>query len=335
MRRANLVSLTAPEVHSTSLLEKLPSEVLHHILSNLAPFDLASVRLVSRSILCLATSNTHWRRIVIEDLLPNYVALQDIASLPLRLWAFSLVEDGWFQAFLKLHNVARDPWLQRQEDLYNQVFMIYFKSHLRQGGAEAGLEDYHVLCGFTPDNWAKTLDGLPLENKKYAVVDGEMIVSAYPPNIPGRDPRTWCRTFEHISVLMVSDAPEFLASLIELNSNIMQRAVKSGKIVQTEALERERELGELARAIFDRPGIAMVKILQERHAAQRNRLMARGAGRRGSLDELMREESSRTEGEETGSDSDESLDESLQDREMEYVDNRETTLGDKCASPMY
>jgi len=213
--------------------------------------------------------------------------------------------------------------------------MVYFKSHMRQGGA--GLEDYHVLCEFTKDNWAMTLDGLPLDPKKYAVVDGEMIVSAYPPNIAGRDPRTWCRTFEHISVVMVSHAPEFLVALIELNSKILQEAVRSGQIEQVEVLEREQELSERARAIFERTGSEMAKVLQERHSAAGGRWGDSERHGLETLNEWMREDDYRIEGEETESDSEESLDESLHDREVENIDEREAEkkLGSMYITPMY
>jgi hypothetical protein len=66
---------------------------------------------------------------------------------------------------------------------------------------------------------------------------------------------------------MVSHAPEFLVALIELNSKVLQEAVRSGHIGQAEVLKREQELSERARAIFERTGSEMAKVLQERHSA--------------------------------------------------------------------
>ena len=49
-------------------------------------------------------------------------------------------------------------------------------------------------------------------------------VTAYPPNIPSRDPSTWCRIMQHVQVLMVSDAPEFLHGLANLDNSIRSEA---------------------------------------------------------------------------------------------------------------
>lgn len=71
-------------------------------------------------------------------------------------------------------------------------------------------------------------------------------VSGYPPNIPGRDHYTWCRVMQHVQVLMLSDSPEFLEEMMQLDhsirahiasANVSELIVKQG----LEELEEARE----------------------------------------------------------------------------------------------
>lgn len=72
-----------------------------------------------------------------------------------------------------------------------------------------------------------------------------VLVSAYPPNIPGREEKTLCRKLEHSTVIMISDAPEFLRAVVVLDGVVLEDAVESGLIGREEADKRRTGLGAL------------------------------------------------------------------------------------------
>ncbi|KAI5784641.1 hypothetical protein EDC01DRAFT_597859, partial [Geopyxis carbonaria] len=164
----------------------LPPIVLHQILSNLTVSELANLRPVSRSFRYLATSGTHWRKHLLDILVPKYAALHEISMIPPRLWCFGLIHDGWFRAYCEVNRVIGEPWLRGDDDLIGCHYFVYFKAHLRCRGV--GVEEYHSVIRFTDQHVAEALEGLPLYPRVWRIEDGVMKVSAYPPNVPGREP---------------------------------------------------------------------------------------------------------------------------------------------------
>ncbi|KAF8545079.1 hypothetical protein BDD12DRAFT_722532, partial [Trichophaea hybrida] len=223
--------------------------VLHHVLSNLTASELAPLRSVSIRLRDLATSNAHWRRCLLSDLVPNFVAFNEIAAIPPLLWSFSLVHDGWFRAYCELKRVVKAPWLRRDEDLIGAPWMVYFKSHLPSTEL-LGIEDPHATIRFTPDNMAEQVSGLPLNSRKWWIEDGVMRVSAYPPNVPGREPRTLCRKFEHSTVAMISDSPEYLEAMVRINNTIIKEAASERLVSQAEAESLRNAFEQAKKSIF-------------------------------------------------------------------------------------
>lgn len=234
---------------STLLLESLPLEVLDHVLSNLSASELASVRAVSIRLRDIATSNIHWRRALLSDLVPQCAALDDIASIPACAWSFSLVHDGWFRAYCALQSAIRVPWLRGEDDLIGGPWMVYFKHH--PGSIDlATIEEPHSLITFTVKRMAVLITGVPrrwLPGSSDGLL--RMRVTAYPPSEPGREPRTLCRKFEHSTVLMISDAPEFAEALFTFNNTVLQEAVKARLISASELDIHQKKLQEAKAAL--------------------------------------------------------------------------------------
>jgi hypothetical protein len=153
--------------------------VLHHVLSNLNASELARVRGVSVRLRDLATSNPHWRRVLLSDLVPAYAALNDIASIPSRAWAFSLAYDGWFRAYCEVQRKIREPWLRVDADLVDGPWMVYFKHHLADNDL-AGIEEPHMLITYRADNIAVSISGVPLGPRRWWLVrDDDGIVKMH------------------------------------------------------------------------------------------------------------------------------------------------------------
>ncbi|KAI5857171.1 hypothetical protein BZA05DRAFT_167643 [Tricharina praecox] len=233
---------------TTLLLESLPLEVLHCVLSSLTASELVRVRSTSVRLRDLATANIHWRRCLLSDVVPVFAALSDVAAIPPRTWSFSLSHDGWFRAYRELQRVAQEPWLKRDEDLIGGPWMVYFKHHLEDRDL-VGVEDPHALIEFTAERLAVWVSGIPLHNRRWWLQEDEegvvkMRVTAYPPNEPGREPISLCRSLEHSTVLMVSDAPEFLDALVTLNDEILDEAARTGQITPTELATRQNAMLE-------------------------------------------------------------------------------------------
>lgn len=70
------------------------------------------------------------------------------------------------------------------------------------------------------------------------------IVTGYPPNIPSRDPNTWCRIMQHVQVLMISDAPEFFTAILELDRSIRAEVFQGGDMTDQRAAEIEKVRSE-------------------------------------------------------------------------------------------
>ncbi|RPA97927.1 hypothetical protein L873DRAFT_1689447 [Choiromyces venosus 120613-1] len=212
-------------------LEKLPLEVIHQIFSLLSPRDLTSLRLTSHSILSAATANAHWRRHFFDSLLPSHAALIDIPSIPHNQWAFQLVTDGWFRAYTTVIRIAREEWLHTDEELKGSTWMVFFKSFLREGGASSDDAAAHALVELRHDMTSVPIEGLPLHSTSWYVDQNKSLrFSGYPPNVPSRDPHTWCRVMQHVSVLMLTDSPEFLEALNVLSSTILEESYAAGLI---------------------------------------------------------------------------------------------------------
>ncbi|KAI5813430.1 hypothetical protein BZA77DRAFT_358073 [Pyronema omphalodes] len=223
----------------TLLLENLPLEVLHHVLSNLSANELIPIRLVSVRLRDLATSNPHWRRCLLNDFVPSYVALYEISEIPPNLWSFTLAHDGWFKAYCRLKRVIRNPWLLREEDMIGAPWLVYFKQHMVDP-SRPGEHEPHAVIRFdvNPEKKAKLIAGIPLTSRNWWLEGGTMRVSAYPPNIPGRVSGTLCRKLEHSTVAMVSDSPEFMNELVKLNNEIVEEAVRARILDRKEADRR-------------------------------------------------------------------------------------------------
>lgn len=265
----------APCLLCRSLADPRVPAVLHCVLSGLTASELILVRATSVRLRDLATSNIHWRKCLLSEFVPSYAALADIAAIPPRTWSFSLAHDGWFRAYRELQRVAHVPWLRREEDLVGGPWMVYFKHHLEDRDL-VGVEDPHALIEFTAERLAVWVSGVPLHNRRWWLQDEEGVVkmrgwcsdeerasstplsgatadhravTAYPPNEPGREPISLCRSFEHSTVLMVSDAPEFLNALIKLNDDILDEAARTGRITASELAARRDAMVEAKKLV--------------------------------------------------------------------------------------
>ncbi|KAL7273480.1 hypothetical protein RUND412_003655 [Rhizina undulata] len=277
-------------------LEKLPLEVLLEILVYLSPRDLFSLRLTSHSLHLPASSNLLWRQHLL-GLLNVHGALLDILSIPQKLWAFSLLHNGWFRAYSILHRVARGEWLFSDKDIIGSTWMVFFKSHLKEHGRPTSKDGsvisveeakrWHALIEFSEDGTFKAVDGLPLREGSWSVDKGMLHVTPYPPSFPSRDPKTWCRVLQTFSVLLIMDAPEFLGSLVDLNSEVLREAVRKRIISREEKETRERALEEARRR----------KLMDEKDDDLARRLRGLWSFRR---EEREEEESETEESEEEG-----------------------------------
>ncbi|PWW78905.1 hypothetical protein C7212DRAFT_356157 [Tuber magnatum] len=221
-------------------LEELPLEVIHQVFSFLSPRDLTSLRLTSHPMLSAATANAHWRRNFFDSLLSSHAALTDISSIAHNRWAFRLVPDGWFRAYTTIMRIAREEWLRTDEELKGSTWMVFFKSFLREGGASSDDAAPHALVELTHDSTSIILEGLPLRSGPWYVDQNKTLRSSgYPPIVPSRDPHTWCRVMQHVSVLLLTDSPEFLDALNVLNTAILEESHTAGIIDEgkREALE--------------------------------------------------------------------------------------------------
>ncbi|RPB07837.1 hypothetical protein P167DRAFT_495186 [Morchella conica CCBAS932] len=195
-------------------LESLPLEVIHQIFSLLTPTDLASLRLTSHALRSSATSNPHWRR-HFTDLLPAHAALLDVAAIPPSAWSFAHAPDGYFRAYTTLVRTAREDWLHSDQDLKGTHWMVLFKAFLKEGGARSDDPNFHTLIEMRADCTSCPLEGLPLNTSSW-YVDGRpsLRFPCYPPNVPSRDPFTWCRIMQHnllhlnTTILTASNLPE-------------------------------------------------------------------------------------------------------------------------------
>lgn len=111
-----------------------------------------------------------------------------------------------------------------------------------------------------------------------------MTVSGYPAFIPSRDPHTWGRIMEHISVRLVSDAPEFLKALIGLNTKILAEAVQSGNISAETQGSRGKELDAAVEKALETRKTELVERLRQLHL-DRNGGMVDNVEQKGSLSE--------------------------------------------------
>ncbi|KAG0643788.1 hypothetical protein HOY80DRAFT_283453 [Tuber brumale] len=212
-------------------LEKLPLEVIHQVFSFLSPQDLTSLRLTSHSVLPAATANTHWRHHFFDGLLSSHAALIDISSIAHNRWAFQLVPDGWFRAYTTLIRIAREDWLRTDEELKGSTWMVFFKMYLREGGASSDDANAHALVELKHDLTSNPIEGLPLQRKSWYVDQNRTLrFSGYPAIVPSRDPHTWCRVMQHVSVLLLSDSPEFLDALNVLNTAILEESNAAGLV---------------------------------------------------------------------------------------------------------
>jgi hypothetical protein len=99
--------------------------------------------------------------------------LSDIASIPNRTWAFSLVHDGWFRAYCAVQRTRREPWLRGEEDLIGGPWMVYFKHHLRSMDL-AGIEEPHAIVTFTTERLAVQMSGvMPLQSRRWWLDAGD------------------------------------------------------------------------------------------------------------------------------------------------------------------
>ncbi|KAH0602431.1 uncharacterized protein H6S33_008770 [Morchella sextelata] len=221
--RAEITTATATAMASRNglSLESLPLEVIHQIFSLLTLTDLTSLRLTSRPLCSSATANPHWRH-HFTNLLPAHAALLDVAAIPPSAWSFAHVPDGYFRAYTTLVRTAREDWLHSDQDLKGTLWMVLFKAFLKEGGARSDDPNYHTLIEMRADCTSIPLEGQPLNSSSW-YVDGRpsLRFPCYPPNVPSRDPFTWCRIMQHVSVLMLTDSPDLLENLVHLNTSIL------------------------------------------------------------------------------------------------------------------
>lgn len=116
-----------------------------------------------------------------------------------------------------------------------------------------------------------------------------MTVSGYPAFIPSRDPHTWGRIMEHISVRLVSDAPEFLKALIRLNTTILAEAVQYGNISAETQESRGKELDAVVDKVLETRKVEIVERLRRLHS-ERNGGMADSVEQKVPLPESRRAE---------------------------------------------
>jgi hypothetical protein len=150
--------------------------VLHHILSNLTAQELAPLRTVSVGLYDPATSNLHWRRLLLSDLIPSHSGLYQINTIPGRLWSFSLISNGWFRAYCEVKRIINEPWLKTEKDLADSVWTLYFKQHC----PDLSIGDYHSIVCFLQCGSLVPLSGLPLPSRNWKVQDGAMLSSCTP-----------------------------------------------------------------------------------------------------------------------------------------------------------
>ncbi|KAI5786453.1 hypothetical protein DFH27DRAFT_487295, partial [Peziza echinospora] len=192
--------------------------VTHQILSYLTPASLNTVRGVCRSLCASATSNHLWQAHC-RSLWQSKVSLRECRDISPKQWTFSLASDGWFRAYAKTLQIAFTPWLQTEAELDDTLWVVFFKSTIVND--EWPLAWHALVECNAVTRVVSSIDGLPLNPSKYWVDDRPSFrVTGYPPNVPSRDHITWCRLMQHISVLMVSDAPEFLDGLLNLDASI-------------------------------------------------------------------------------------------------------------------
>lgn len=91
------------------------------------------------------------------------------------------------------------------------------------------------------------------------------VVSGYPPFVTSRDPQTWCRIMEHVSVLMVSDSPEFLETLVELNTTILAEAAQRGSITAETRDSRAAELAVVVEQTLEARKAGLIERLRRLH----------------------------------------------------------------------
>ncbi|KAG0136671.1 hypothetical protein HOY82DRAFT_598923 [Tuber indicum] len=265
-------------------LEKLPLEVIHQVFSLLSPQDLTSLRLTSRSILPAATANTHWRHHFFDGLLSSHAALIDISSIARDQWAFQLAPDGWFRAYTTLIRIANEDWLRTEEELKGSTWTVFFKMYLREGGASSDDETGHALVELTHDLTSNRIEGLPLRSSSWYVDQKKTLrcsyhlhfyfltslppsskVSGYPPIVPSRDPHTWCRVMQHVSVLLLSDSPEFLDALNVLNTAILEESNTAGLIDEDKRQALESGVRDSLRAAQEKRKNELPARLRELH----------------------------------------------------------------------
>jgi hypothetical protein len=150
--------------------------VLHSVLAHFTAGQLIPVRLVCSRLRDLASSNSHWRRCLLLDLVPTYAALHEIEKIPVRSWAFSQVEDGWFRAYCEVKRVIRQPWLRGEDDLVGGLWRVYFKNHLRDTTL-LDIEDPHLVIRFTKEHLAISVSGIPLPPRRWWLHNGIMFGS--------------------------------------------------------------------------------------------------------------------------------------------------------------
>lgn len=154
--------------------------MIHHVFSLLSTRDLTLLRLTSHSMLSAATANTHWRRHFFDSLLPSHAALTDISSIAHSQWAFQLVPDGWFRAYITVIRIAREDWLHTDEELKGSTWMLFFKSFLREGGASSDDAAAHALVELTHELTSVPIEGLPLRGSSWYVDQNKFLRCSYP-----------------------------------------------------------------------------------------------------------------------------------------------------------
>lgn len=154
------------EPESESIANKQRT-VIHQIFALLPPPTLASLRLTAPSLHAPATSSLHWRSHTLH-LLSAHRALQDVSAVPIPVWSFSLVPDGWFRAYTTLFRIARTEWLWTDEQLKGSTWTVFFKAFSESGGNGP----WHALVELRANLMSHPLEGLPLNISRWHV-DGK------------------------------------------------------------------------------------------------------------------------------------------------------------------
>jgi len=154
------------------------------------------------------------------------------------------------RALCAIKQAIDEPWLKGVEDLYDSDFLVYFKDALSEGIQGVGVRHEHSIIRFNSERTVDFIGGMPLLSKEWKVVNGVMKVSGYPDNVPGREPRTLARKFEHITVAMISYAPEFLEAIERVDTEVLEEAFSQG-IIGKEELERRKAEYQRARESVD------------------------------------------------------------------------------------